>query len=71
MWHGWGKEGWVQVIGIKARRKETTRKNMTYVDYIKVYLEDMGWACVFWIEPVQYKNKWRALANAVVNRRVP
>jgi hypothetical protein len=29
MWHEWGKEEHVEVMGRKARRKETTRKTET------------------------------------------
>jgi hypothetical protein len=34
-------------------------------------LGDVGWGDVDWICLAQDKNKWRALANSVLNPRVP
>jgi hypothetical protein len=33
-------------------------------------LEEIGWGGVEWIHPVQDRDRWRALVNAVMNRRV-
>jgi hypothetical protein len=41
------------------------------VDDIKIDLLDIGWGGVDWIGLAQDRDKWRALANAVINLRVP
>jgi hypothetical protein len=41
------------------------------VDNIKVHLLEMGCGSVDWIALAQDRDKWRALANTVINLRVP
>jgi hypothetical protein len=41
------------------------------VDNIKMDLLEIGWGGVDWIGLAQDRDKWRALVNAVMNRRVP
>jgi hypothetical protein len=41
------------------------------VDNIKMDLLEIGWGGVDWIGLAQDKDKWRALANVVMNLRVP
>jgi hypothetical protein len=41
------------------------------VDNVKMDLLEMGWGSVDWIGLAQDIDKWRALANAVMNLRVP
>jgi hypothetical protein len=42
-----------------------------WVDNIKIDLGEREWANMDWTVLVQRRNQWRALVNAVVNRRVP
>jgi hypothetical protein len=52
--------------------KETTRKPRTYaVDNIKMDLGEIGCGCAGWVGLAQYRDKWRALVNSVLNLRVP
>jgi hypothetical protein len=36
-----------------------------------MYLKDIGWGVVDWIELAQDRCKWMALVNTVMNFRVP
>jgi hypothetical protein len=38
---------------------------------IKMYLKEVGWRGLDWIDLSQYRDRWRALVNAVTNLRVP
>jgi hypothetical protein len=42
-----------------------------WVDNIKMDLLEKGWGGVDWICLTQNRDKWRAIANAVMNHRVP
>jgi hypothetical protein len=35
-----------------------------------MYLQEIGWGCVDWIDLPQVKVKWRDLGNAAVDHRV-
>jgi hypothetical protein len=41
------------------------------VDNIKIDLGEIGWDSMDWIELVQDRDQWSALANTVMNLRVP
>jgi hypothetical protein len=41
------------------------------VDNIKIYLREIGWDDVEWIDMTQDRDQWRALVNTVLSLRVP
>jgi hypothetical protein len=41
------------------------------VDNIKMYLREIGWDDMDWIDPAQDRDQWKALVNMVMNLRVP
>jgi hypothetical protein len=41
------------------------------MDNVKMDLLEIGWGGVDWIGLAHYRDKWRALVNAVVNLWVP
>jgi hypothetical protein len=47
------------------------RPRRRWLDYIKMYLREIGWDGMDWIELAQDKDQWRALVNTVINLRVP
>jgi hypothetical protein len=47
------------------------RPRRRWEDNIKMDLQEVGGSCGDWMELVQDRERWRALANAVMNLRVP
>jgi hypothetical protein len=41
------------------------------VENIKIYLREIGWDGMDWIELAQDRDEWRALVNTVMNLWVP
>jgi hypothetical protein len=41
------------------------------VDNIKIDLKEIEWDGVDWVDLAQDRDQWRALANTVMNLRVP
>jgi hypothetical protein len=41
------------------------------VDNIKVYLREIGWGGMGWIDVPQDRDQWRALVNILMNLQVP
>jgi hypothetical protein len=47
------------------------RPRHRWVDNINIYLREIGWDGVDWIDMAQDRNQWRALVNTVLYLRVP
>jgi hypothetical protein len=47
------------------------RPRRRWVDNIRMDLGEVGWGDVDWIFLAKDRNRWRALANSVLNLRVP
>jgi hypothetical protein len=41
------------------------------VDNVKMYLGEIGWDGMDWIDLAQDRDQWRALVRTVINLRVP
>jgi hypothetical protein len=41
------------------------------VENIKIYLREIGWDGMDWIDLAQDRDQWRALVKTVMNLRVP
>jgi hypothetical protein len=48
---------------MKTRRK--------WEDNIKIYLREIRWGVMDWIDLAQEKDQWQAFINAIINLRVP
>jgi hypothetical protein len=51
--------------------KPVGRPRRRCVDNIKMDLREIGWDDIDWIELAQDRDQWGALANTVMNLRVP
>jgi hypothetical protein len=68
-----GEEERLYIIGGRAKGKERPlgRPRRRWVVDIKMDLGEVGWSDVDWIGLAKDRNRWRALANSVLNLRVP
>jgi hypothetical protein len=57
-------------VGKPEGRRPLGRPRRRWVDNIGMDLGEIGLGVVDWIGLVQYRNKWRALVNEVMNLRV-
>jgi hypothetical protein len=47
------------------------RPRCRWVDNIKIYLREIGWGGVDWVDLVHDRDHWRALVKTALNRWVP
>jgi hypothetical protein len=58
-------------VGKPEGRIPLGRPRRRWVDNIKIYLREIGWDDMDWINLAQNKESWRALVNMVIKLRVP
>jgi hypothetical protein len=58
------------LVGKTEGKRPLGRPRRRWVD-IRMNLGEVGWGDVDWIGLAKDRNKWRALANSVLNLRVP
>jgi hypothetical protein len=59
------------LVGKPEGKRPLERPRRRWVDNIKMDLLEIGWGGVDWIGLAQDRDKWKALANVVMNFRVP
>jgi len=59
------------LVGKPEVKRTRGRHRRRWEDNIKMDLQEVEGGSVDWIELVQYRDRWRALVNAVMNLRVP
>jgi hypothetical protein len=57
-------------VGKPEGKRPLGRPRRRWEDGIKMDLEEIGWGGVEWIYLAQDRDRWRAVANAVMNLRV-
>jgi hypothetical protein len=59
------------LLGKSEGKRPLGKPRRRWEDNIKANLEEVGCGDVDWIELAQRRDRWRAVANAVMNLRVP
>jgi hypothetical protein len=72
MWHEWGKRNVYRLLVGKPEGKGPLgRPKLRWINNIKIDLLVMGLDGVDWLGVDQYRFRWRAVVNMVMNLRVP
>ena len=58
-------------MGKPEGKRQHGRVRRRWEDNIKMDLHEVGCGVVDWIEPAQYRDRWRTLVNMAMNLRVP
>jgi hypothetical protein len=67
-----GEKGCIYEIGVRARRKETTRETETKWIILKLILREIGCGGdMDWIDVAQDRDQRRDVVNTVMNLRIP
>jgi hypothetical protein len=59
------------LVGKPEGKRQLGRPRHRWKGNTKMDLQEVGGACMDWIEPTEDRDRWRALVNAVLNLRVP
>jgi hypothetical protein len=59
------------LVGMPEGKRPLRRPSRRWVDNIKMDLREIGRDGMGWIDLAQNREQWRALANTVMNLRVP
>jgi hypothetical protein len=68
----WGREGrglYRVLVGKPEAKRLLSRPGLRWED-IKVNIQKVGCGGMDWIELAKYRDRWRALVNAVMNLQV-
>ena len=66
-----GEERRIQgLVGKPEGKRPLGRSRRRWEDNIKMDLEEVGWWGMDWIDLAQDRDRWQALANAVMNLQV-
>jgi len=59
------------LVGKPEGKRPLGRPRHRWEDSIKMDLQEVRCGRMDWIEVAQHRDRWRALANAVMNLRIP
>jgi hypothetical protein len=68
----WSKRNAYKIlVGKPEGKRPLGRPRRRWVINIKIYLREIRWDDMVWIDLGQNRDQWRALVNTVMNLRVP
>jgi hypothetical protein len=67
---GEGRNVYRVLMGKPEGKRPLERLRRKWEDGIRIDLRETGWGGLEWIQLAQHRDRWRAVANAVMNRRV-
>jgi hypothetical protein len=71
MWHtGEERKVCMVLVGKPEGNRPLERPRREWEDGIRMDIMEIGWGSVEWIHLAQDRDRWRAVANAVMNLRV-
>jgi hypothetical protein len=59
------------LVGKPEGKRPLGRPRHRWLENINMYLREIGWDGVDWMDVAQDMDQWRALVNTVLNLRVP
>jgi hypothetical protein len=69
--NGEKRDAYRLLVGKPEGKRPLGRVRRRWLDNIRMDLVEVGWGDVDWIRLAQNRDRWRALVNSVLNRRVP
>jgi hypothetical protein len=66
-----GRSGYRILVGKPEGKRPLGRPRRRWENNIKMYLRDIAWGGMDWIDLAQDRDQWRAFVNTVKNLRVP
>jgi hypothetical protein len=70
MWHAWERNVYTVLMGKPEGKRLLGKPSRRWEGGIRMDLRETGWGSVDWIQLAQNRDRWRALANTVINLRV-
>jgi hypothetical protein len=58
-------------VGKSEGKNPLGRPRYRWENNIKIFLRDIGWGGMGWIDLAQDRDKWRPFVNTAMNLRVP
>jgi hypothetical protein len=69
--HGEKRNAYRILVGKPEGKRPLGGPRYRWMCNIKMYLREIGWGGMYWIDVVQGRDQWGALVNTAVNLRVP
>jgi hypothetical protein len=70
MWHVWERKVYKVSVGKPEGKRPLGRPRRRWEDEIRIYLREIGWGSVEWIQLAQDRDRWRDLVNTLMKLRV-
>jgi hypothetical protein len=71
MWHVWGEERCIVLVGKPEGKRPLGRPRHRWVNNIKMDFQEVGCGGMDWIALTQDRDRWWALVSAEMNLLVP